>query len=96
MIVNPGGAAEEGLLMHPPRGRIHAWEAAFNMAIRNPMTGVGLSMFLDNYWDYATHSRAEGKAHVTHSTWFQVMAEAGLDRVWPVSLPDSGHFPVHT
>ena len=42
------------------------------------MTGVGLSLFLDNYWDYATHSRAEGQAHVTHSTWFQVMAESGF------------------
>ncbi len=72
-----GGAAEEGMDASA-MGRIHAWEAAFNMALRNPMTGVGLSMFLDNYWNYATHSRAEGKAHVTHSTWFQVMSEAGF------------------
>ena len=72
-----GGAAEEGVDASA-MGRIHAWEAAFNMALRNPMTGVGLSLFLDNYWDYATHSRAEGQAHVTHSTWFQVMSEAGF------------------
>ena len=72
-----GGAEEEGVDASA-MGRIHAWEAAFNMAIKNPMTGVGLSLFLDNYWDYATHSRAEGQAHVTHSTWFQVMAEAGI------------------
>lgn len=72
-----GGAAEEGVDASA-MGRIHAWEAAFFMGLRNPMTGVGLSMFLDNYWDYATHSRAEGQAHVTHSTWFQVMAEAGF------------------
>ena len=72
-----GGAAEDGV-DESAMGRIHAWEAAFNMALRNPMTGVGLSLFLDNYWDYATHSRAEGKAHVTHSTWFQVMSESGF------------------
>ncbi|WP_299729808.1 O-antigen ligase family protein [uncultured Endozoicomonas sp.] len=72
-----GGAQEEGL-DESSMARIHAWEAAFNMGLRNPMTGVGLSMYLDNYWDYATHSRAEGKAHVTHSTWFQVMSESGF------------------
>ena len=72
-----GGAAEEGVDASA-MGRIHAWEAAFFMGVRNPMAGVGLSLFLDNYWDYATHSRAEGQAHVTHSTWFQVLAEAGF------------------
>ncbi len=72
-----GGAAEDGV-DESAMGRIHAWEAAFNMGVRNPMTGVGLSLFLDNYWNYATHSRAEGKAHVTHSTWFQVLAESGF------------------
>ncbi|OED41966.1 hypothetical protein ACH42_12690 [Endozoicomonas sp. (ex Bugula neritina AB1)] len=72
-----GGAAEEGVDASA-MGRIHAWEAAFNMALRNPMTGVGLSLFLDNYWNYATHSRAEGTAHVTHSTWFQIMSESGF------------------
>lgn len=72
-----GGAAEEGI-DESAQGRIHAWEAAFYMGLRNPLTGVGLSLFLDNYWDYARHSRAEGKAHVTHSTWFQVLAEAGF------------------
>jgi probable O-glycosylation ligase (exosortase A-associated) len=72
-----GGAEEEGVDASA-MGRIHAWEAAFNMALRNPMTGVGLSLFLDNYWNYATHSRSEGQAHVTHSTWFQVMSESGF------------------
>ena len=72
-----GGAAEDGV-DESAMGRIHAWEAAFNMGIRNPLTGVGLSLFLDNYWDYATHDRADGKAHVTHSTWFQVLSESGF------------------
>ena len=48
-----GGAAEEGVDASA-MGRIHAWEAAFFMELRNPMTGVGLSLFLDNYWNYAT------------------------------------------
>lgn len=72
-----GGQGEDGV-DESAMGRIHAWEAAFNMALRNPLTGVGLSLFLDNYWDYATHSRGEGTAHVTHSTWFQVMSESGF------------------
>ena len=72
-----GGAAEDGV-DESAMGRIHAWEAAFNMALKNPMTGVGLEMFEDNYWDYATHTRAEGEAHVTHSTWFQVASETGF------------------
>ena len=72
-----GGAAEDGV-DESAMGRIHAWEAAFFMGLKNPMTGVGLSLFLDNYWDYATHGRGEGQAHVTHSTWFQVLAETGF------------------
>ena len=72
-----GGQGEDGI-DESAMGRIHAWEAAFSMAVHNPLTGVGLSLFLDNYWDYATHSRAEGQAHVTHSTWFQVMSESGF------------------
>ena len=72
-----GGAAEDGI-DESAQGRIHAWEAAFFMGLHNPMTGVGLSLFLDNYWNYATHSRAEGQAHVTHSTWLQVLAESGF------------------
>ena len=72
-----GGAKEEGI-DESAMGRLHAWEAAFNMGKRNPLTGVGLNLFLENYWNYATHTRAEGKSHVTHSTWFQVLAEAGF------------------
>ncbi len=35
-----GGAAEEGV-DESAMGRIYAWQAAINMAIANPFTGVG-------------------------------------------------------
>ncbi|RED43787.1 O-antigen ligase family protein [Aestuariispira insulae] len=70
-----GGAHEEGI-DESAMGRIHAWNAAFIMALHNPFTGVGLNNFLNNYFDYSSHW--DGKTHAVHSTWFGVMAETGL------------------
>jgi O-antigen ligase len=57
-------------------GRIYAWEAAFYMALSNPMTGVGLDNFSANYFFYSSHW--DGKNHAVHSTWFAVLAESGV------------------
>ena len=70
-----GGAHEEGI-DESAMGRIHAWETAANMAIRNPITGVGLNNFIHNYFDYTSHW--DGKNHAVHSTWFGVAAETGV------------------
>ncbi|MGB0683907.1 MAG: O-antigen ligase family protein [Magnetovibrionaceae bacterium] len=70
-----GGAHEEGI-DESAMGRIHAWGAAFNMALAHPLTGVGLNNFLSNYWSYS--SFWDGKNHAVHSTWFGVMAETGF------------------
>lgn len=70
-----GGAAEEGVDASA-MGRIYAWQAAINMALANPFTGVGISNFYVNYFFYSPHW--DGKNHAVHSTWFQVLGEMGF------------------
>lgn len=70
-----GGAAEEGI-DESAMGRLYAWEAAFSMALANPLTGVGIKNFLPNYFFYS--SFWDGRNHAVHSTWFGVLAETGF------------------
>ncbi|MDG9672233.1 O-antigen ligase family protein [Hahella sp. CR1] len=70
-----GGAAEDGI-DESAMGRIYAWQAAFNMALAHPFTGVGIDNFYSNYYFYSPHW--DGKNHAVHSTWFQVLAETGF------------------
>lgn len=70
-----GGAAEEGIDASA-MGRLYAWEAAWNMALDNPIWGVGLSNFYYNYFFYSNHW--DGLNHAVHSTWFGVLAETGF------------------
>lgn len=70
-----GGAAEEGI-DESAMGRLYAWEAAWNMALDNPIFGVGINNFFHNYFFYSTHW--DGLNHAVHSTWFGVLAESGF------------------
>jgi len=70
-----GGAHEEGV-DESAMGRIYAWQAAFGMALHNPLTGVGIDNFLSNYYAYSPHW--DGQNHSVHSTWFGVLAETGF------------------
>jgi len=70
-----GGAHEEGI-DESAMGRIHAWNAAFFMALHNPLTGVGVDNFLFNYFDYSNFW--DGQNHAVHSTWFGVLGETGF------------------
>lgn len=70
-----GGAAEDGIDASA-MGRIYAWQAAWNMAISNPLSGVGLNNFYYNYFFYSPHW--DGKNHAVHSTWLGVLAETGF------------------
>lgn len=70
-----GGAAEAGIDASA-MGRLYAWEAAFKMALHNPLTGVGLNNFYSNYFFYSPHW--DGLNHAVHSTWFGVLAETGF------------------
>lgn len=70
-----GGAAEDGVDASA-MGRIYAWQAAINMALSNPLTGVGVDNFYVNYYFYSPHW--DGKNHAVHSIWFQVLGETGF------------------
>jgi O-antigen ligase len=70
-----GGAAEDGI-DESAMGRIYAWEAAYYMALHNPVTGVGINNFYANYFFYSQFW--DGKPHAVHSTWFGVLAETGF------------------
>ncbi|NMP32107.1 hypothetical protein HII17_11055 [Thalassotalea sp. M1531] len=70
-----GGAAEEGI-DESAMGRLYAWQAAWNMAVDNPVGGVGISNFYYNYFFYSAHW--DGLNHAVHSTWFGVLAETGF------------------
>jgi len=70
-----GGAAEQGIDVSA-MGRLYAWEAAWKMALDNPILGVGISNFYYNYFFYSPHW--DGSNHAVHSTWFGVLAETGF------------------
>ena len=70
-----GGAHEEGI-DESSMGRIYAWQAAFGMAVHNPLTGVGLNNFIANYFAYSPHW--DGMNHAVHSTWFGILGETGF------------------
>jgi len=70
-----GGAAEAGI-DESAMGRLHAWEAAFGMALDNPFSGVGLHNFYHNYYFYSEYW--DGLNHAVHSTWFGVLGETGF------------------
>lgn len=70
-----GGAVEAGI-DESSMGRLYAWEAAFKMALSNPLTGVGLDNFFANYFAYSPHW--DGLNHAVHSTWFGILGETGF------------------
>jgi putative inorganic carbon (hco3(-)) transporter len=70
-----GGADETGI-GESGMGRIYAWQAAMNMAIARPLTGMGLDNFTANYFYYSPHW--DGLNHAVHSTWFGVLGETGF------------------
>ncbi len=70
------GGAQEGGVDESAMGRLYAWQAAINMALADPLTGVGINNFFVNYYFYSPHW--DGKNHAVHSTWFQVLGETGF------------------
>ncbi|QUM81491.1 O-antigen ligase family protein [Moritella sp. 5] len=70
-----GGAVEKGI-DESTMGRIYAWIASWEMAVENPLTGVGVNNFYLNYYLFSPFW--DGKNHAVHSTWFQVLGETGF------------------
>ena len=61
-------------------GRLRAWGIATNMALANPLLGVGLDRFRANFVWYAddpTTEEKQGGTIVAHSSYFQIWAECG-------------------
>jgi len=57
-------------------GRLAAWQTAINMATDNPVLGVGLTLFMRNYRNYASGGEHEG-VRVAHNSYLQLWAECG-------------------
>lgn len=70
-----GGDAEP-LLDESAAGRLIAWRAGINMALANPLTGVGLNNFALSFSEYTATSVPRDLA--PHSTWFGVLGETGF------------------
>ena len=60
-------------------GRLAAWKTAINMAVSNPILGVGLSRFKASYMQYASGFEHE-TARATHNAYLQIWAECGRPR----------------
>lgn len=57
------------------QGRLAAWRTAVRMAVDNPILGVGLYRFQQNYRPYA--ASPEETARATHNAYLQIWAECG-------------------
>lgn len=75
-LMKRGAADLEG----STNNRIIFWKAGANMAIRNPVFGVGFWGFNDNFASYAIDgdTGSEGTHMTAHSSWVQIMAETGF------------------
>jgi O-antigen ligase len=71
-----GGAATESGLDESSQGRINAWRTAIKMAIRSPLSGVGLNNFVPMYYSFTDNW--EGRPRATHSMWLEVLSESGV------------------
>ncbi len=62
-------------------GRLRAWGVATNMAVANPILGVGFAQFRANWLKYCENptpgERAGRTVIVSHSSYFQIWAETG-------------------
>jgi hypothetical protein len=76
-IKSRSGDMTESGIDESAMGRLNAWRTATVMAIKRPLTGVGLNNFRDSYYGFAVDVRTR-RDIVVHSTWFQVLAEMGF------------------
>jgi putative inorganic carbon (HCO3(-)) transporter len=71
-----GGDLQQGL-DESAQERLSAWMAAINMALANPLTGVGIGNFAPSFFSYVEDF--PGRDMTAHSTWFGVLGETA----WP-------------
>jgi O-antigen ligase len=58
--------------------RLTFWKSAVNMAVHNPLLGVGFDQYGDNYMDYAVGEVIERGNRTAHSSWFLALGESGF------------------
>lgn len=69
-------AGAGGNLDASAEGRLNAWQAAIQMALARPLTGVGVDIYSEVYFMYT--DAWTGQALAAHSVWFQVLGETGF------------------
>lgn len=60
--------------------RFRTWGVAYKMAVSNPVLGVGLYKFRQEYLQYVedpTQAERDGKTFVAHNSYLQIWAECG-------------------
>lgn len=61
------------------QNRMIFWKAGINMAVRNPLFGVGYGGFIPNLLQYANGNvGTDGTRMTIHSTWLLALAETGF------------------
>ncbi|MBP9680335.1 MAG: O-antigen ligase family protein [Bacteriovorax sp.] len=61
------------------KNRLIFWKAGLNMAIRNPLFGVGYGGYMEKLSEYANGNvGTEGAKKTIHSTWLLALAETGF------------------
>lgn len=58
--------------------RLGAWLTGWNMLRGNPLTGVGIGQFQENYLDYVAAGAQTRRKMAAHNMYVQVAAETGL------------------
>jgi O-antigen ligase len=82
------GAGYFGLMSLVPRSaddleasegsRLTFWKSAVNMAVKNPVLGVGYNQYPSNYMSYAVGTIYERGRRTAHSSWFLALGESGF------------------
>ena len=58
--------------------RITYWRTAVNMAVHNPLLGVGFGQYPEQYMSYAVGKVYERGSRTAHSSWFLALGESGF------------------
>lgn len=65
-------------LQQSTESRISYWIAGGNMALRNPIMGVGMGRYPDSFEQYSPSHLYEFGSRTAHSSWVLVLAETGI------------------
>jgi putative inorganic carbon (HCO3(-)) transporter len=69
---------DQGDMEESQASRLTFWKTAANMAVHNPLLGVGFDQYPDNYMDYAVGTIYERGHRTAHSSWFLALGESGF------------------